>query len=234
MKTRKKMILLAVLTSLMATLFALPSQAVEQEGGVRFMVGLPRGEFEDTLDDESYGLEANYGLRPIPGWSFGVGGNIMTYGSEERKYSHPLVEDYNIETDNNMAGMYLYSQFRPLQGPVQPYVEGRVGMRYLWTESKITDEDWWDWDEVGRQTNYDDWASFYGGSTGLLIQLRDSDMGRNKPGVFLDAKVSWVQGNEATYLAEGDVDIVNDRPVFTPRTSKTSMTTYQLGVTLTF
>lgn len=232
-KNLRPTLLLTALT-LLLTLSAMPTLAVEQEGGVRFLVGMPRGEFKDTLDDEAFGLELHYGVRPSAAWTFGLGGNIMTYGSEEREYSHPLVDDYNIETDNNMAAMFLFTQFRPLQGAVQPYAEARLGMRYLWTESKITDDDWWDWDEVARKTNYDDFASYWGGAAGLLIRLKDSNMGENKPGVFLDAKVSFAQGAEAEYLAEGDVDIVNDRPVFEPRKSKTSMTNYQLGVVLTF
>ena len=226
--------LVIITLALAAILTALPTLAVEQEGGIRFLAGLPRGEFKDTLDDEAFGLELHYGVRPTAAWTFGLGGNIMSYGSEEREYSHPLVDDYNVETDNNMAGLFLFAQYRPLQGAVQPYGEARLGMRYLWTESKITDDDWFDWDEVARKTNYDDFASYWGGAAGLLIRLKDSNMGENQPGVFLDAKVSFAQGGEAEYLAEGDVTIEGDRAVFEPRKSKTNLTNYQLGVVLTF
>ncbi len=232
---RNSIVLMALALITLSTLPAAPARAVEQEGGVRLMVGVPRGEFDDSLDNESFGVELHYGVRPATGWTFGVGGNIMSYGSESRRYSHPLVDDYEIETSNNMAAGFLFAQWRPLQGAVQPYLEARAGLRYLWTESKIKDDDWWDWDEeVARKTNFDDSATFYGGSVGMLIQLKDSDQGRKQPGVFLDAKVSLVQGGEAEYLAEGDIEIVNDRPVFEPRKSNTDMTTYQLGVVLTF
>ncbi len=86
----------------------------------------------------------------------------MIYGSETTTYSLPLVEDFDLTTDNNLAGAFLYAQWRPLSGAVQPYVEGRVGMNYLWTDSKLEDEDWWDDDDVARKTNYDDFARLLG------------------------------------------------------------------------
>jgi len=228
MNTWKTITLLALLA------FATNALALDHEGGTRFIVGAPTGEFGDAVDNEGFGIELHYGLRPEPSWTFGFGLNAMIYGSETREYSLPLVEDFELNTDNYLAGCFFFAQWRPLTGAVQPYVEARAGINYLWTESKLQDEDWWDDDEVARETNYDDFAQYWGGGGGLLIRLSEGNPADNKPGVFLDLKVTYLQGTEAEYLTEGDITLVNDAPVFKASQSETDLTTYALGVVLTF
>lgn len=83
------------------------------------------------------------------------------------------------------AGAFLFAQWRPLRGAVQPYAEAQVGVDYLWTESKLQDEDWWDDDQVARKTNYDVFATVWGGAGGLLIRLSNGNKAEKKPGVVL-------------------------------------------------
>ena len=229
MNTMKTLVLLAVIFSLSTSAVAL-----DQEGGARFLIGEPTGEFGDAVDNVGVGLELHYGLRPVPALTFGVGFNAMIYGSESQTLSLPLVEDFDLTTSNNLAGSFLFAQWRPLSGAVQPYAEARVGINYLWTESKLEDEDWWDDDEVARETNYDDFAAYWGGGGGLLIKLKEADYANDQPGVFLDIKVSHLRGSVAEYLTEGDISIVDNVPIYHSSQSKTDLTTYELGVVLTF
>jgi len=228
MKTLKILILLVLLTVTSNVI------AIEQEGGARLMLGLPTGEFGDAVDSEGFGIELHYGVRPRPSLTFGLGLNAMIYGSETTTHSLPLVEDFDLTTDNNLAGGFLFAQWRPLTGAVQPYAEARVGINYLWTESKLEDEDWWDDDQVARKTNYDDFAAFWSGGGGLLVRLCEGNREEKKPGVFLDFNVTCIQGAEAEYLTEGDISIVNNVPVYEASRSKTDLTTYKMGVVLTF
>jgi len=228
MKTRKIVILLVLLC------LATPATALEYEGGAKLLLGTPTGAFGDAVDSEAGGLELHVGLRPQPALTFGLGCNALIYGSETRRYSLPLVEDFDLTTENSMAGAFFYAQWRPLDGPVQPYAEARAGVSYLWTESKLEDEDWWDGDEVARETNFDDVTTFWGGAGGLLLRLASGNAEQKKPAVYLDLKVSHLQGGEAEYLTEGDIEIVDDKPVFDPSRSQTDLTSYQLGVVLTF
>ncbi|NNF06155.1 MAG: hypothetical protein HKN21_05290, partial [Candidatus Eisenbacteria bacterium] len=171
---------------------------------------------------------------PQPSLTFGVGADILVYGSETTKVRLPLVEDFELNTDNNLAGFFLFGQYRPFAGPIQPYVEGRVGFNYFWTESKLEDKDFFDDGEVARETNYDDFTTFYGGGGGILIQLSEGNRVEGKPGVFLDLKATYLQGGEAEYLTEGDIEIINDIPVFNASKSETDRATYEIGVVLTF
>ena len=231
MKTLNIVVLMALL-GLLAT--ASVAVALEQEGGLHFVVGAPAGEFGDTVKDPGFGLALHYGLRPQPALTFGIGLDILIYGSETRPIRLPLVDDFDISTTNNLADGFLFAQWRPLTGALQPYAEARFGVHYLWTESVLEDQDWWDDGEVARETNYEDSTSFWGAGGGLLIRLREGGDYGVSPGVFLDLKATYLQGGEAEYLAEGDIDIVNDVPVYNPSKSETSLVLYELGIVMTF
>ncbi len=205
-----------------------------QEAGIRFLVADPAGAFGDQVDDLGFGLGVHWGLRPDPSLTLGLGGQFAIYGSESRDLELPLVDDVELTTTNNLAAGFLLAQWRPARGAVQPYAEGRLGLQYLWTESQLEDEDWWDQDDVGRQTNLDDWATFWSAGGGLLIRLRDVGPEQGPPGVLLDLKATYLRGSEAEYLTEGAVTLEGDRPVLTVSESTTDLVTYELGVVLTF
>lgn len=227
-KTLTPILVLIVTLTLTAPGFG----AVEQEAGGHFIVANPIGDFGEATDNLGFGLEGHWGVRPSPQLSLGLGGSIMTYGGEKRRYDLPLVEEFDLTTDNNMAGAFLYAQYRPVEGGLQPYVEGRAGFNYIWTESRLEDEDWWDFEEVARETNFDDFAGFVAGSGGLLVRLVDGAGGG--PDIFLDLKVTYQKGFEAEYLTEGAVELVDDRPVYHVTESDMNMMLYQLGVKVGF
>ncbi|MBZ0269654.1 porin family protein [bacterium] len=215
-------------------LFATSAFALQQEAGFRARVGDPTGEFGDAVTDPGIGLGAHYGLRPVPGFTFGVGVDFLIYGSETTTYSLPLVEDFDLTTNNYLGTGFLFAQWRPIAGPVQPYAEARLGGNYLWTESKLEDRDFWNDEDVARKTNYDDGALFWGAGGGLLIRLRDCEPEECKPGVLLDFKVLHQRGGEAKYLTRGDIEVVDNVPIYHPTESETDLTSYELGVVLTF
>jgi hypothetical protein len=228
MKTLKTLVMIAVLA------LAVNATALEHECGVRLIVGEPTGQFGDNVDTEAAGLALHYGVRPQPSLTFGIGLNAMNYGNEKTEFSMPLVEDFERVTNNNLAGTFVFAQYRPLDGRIQPYAEAKFGFNYMWTDTKLSDDDWWDDDDVARKTNQDDFAKFWGGGGGLLIQVREGDGCIKSPGVMIDFKVTFLQGDKAEYLTEGDIEIVNNKPVYDVRDSEINMTTYELGVVLTF
>lgn len=228
MKILKAVVLFALIT------VSTNAFALEQEGGIRLMLGSPTGEFGDAVENPGIGGAIHYGVRPQPSLTFGAGFDLMIYGSETRRIRMPLVEDFKLNTSNLIAGGFLFAQWRPFTGAVQPYAEARIGLNYLWTESKLEDVDWWDDNEVAGKTNFDDTATFWSGGGGILIRLSEGDVSEDITGVFLDLKATYLKGAEAEYLTEGDITIVNDAPVFDASLSETDLITYELGVVLTF
>lgn len=219
---------LILLTMIIA---ATAAPALEQEAGVRLLLTDPVGAFDEAVNEVGGGLSIHYGVRPSRQFTLGVGMHAMMYGSESREYDLPLVDEFELTTTNNMAGGFLFAQFRPIQAGIEPYGEVRLGTNYFWTESELEDDDWWGDGGVATETNDDDWAGFWSVGGGLLITLHDGD---SKPGVLLDLKVTYQQGGTAEYLGEGDVDIVDDEPVYEVSESETDLMMYELGVVLTF
>ena len=76
--------------------------------------------------------------------------------------------------------------------------------------------------------------TYWGVGGGLLVLVHDGDRAQNSPSVFIDFKVNYTQGSEAEYLSEGDIEIVDDFPVFDVSNSETDLTTFQIGVVFTF
>jgi len=225
------------LATLLATLLAVarPAAAEDFEGGLRLIVADPTGEFGRAVEDPGFGLIGHLGVRVAPTWTIGIGLHGMMYGSQSTTQHLPLVDDFELTTTNNLAGACFFTRVAPLaDAVVQPYAEGSYGFNYLWTESKLEDDEWWSDDEVARKTNFDDFASYWSAGGGLLVRLAKGDAEQKKPGVFLDLGVRHWGGSDAEYLTEGDITVVDGHPVFAASKSRTDLTSYEAGVTLTF
>ncbi len=210
-----------------------PAKA-QHQAGARLDLALPQGDFSDNLEDPGFGLDGHYAYNVTPMTAFGVYMGYLMYGRETRTDRHPLVGDFNIVTSNNIFSMGLLAQLKGADGPVVPYVEGRFGFQYLWTESKLEDDDWANNEAIAETVNYDDFALVYGGGGGISFRLSQGQ-GPGNPGVFLDLKVLYLLGANAEYLTEDDIDIdANEEPVFDANESNTDLMHYQLGVSFTF
>ncbi|MBK6900439.1 MAG: hypothetical protein IPH09_14720 [bacterium] len=218
-------------------LIAVPCTALAgHEAGARIDVGVPKGDFADNLEDPGFGLAGHYAWSPAPAFAVGVGLGYLIYGSETRVIELPLVEDVDLTTTNNLAAFHLLMQLRSPRGAVRPYLEGRFGGQYLWTESKLEDQDFWDDDEVGKEVNYDDFALVYGGGGGLLIGVRSPKPGDKRPWALdLDFKALWLYGENASYLTEGGIELdTRNFPVFRPSESETDLLHVEVGVNFRF
>ena len=147
--------------------------------------------------------------------------------------SLPLVDDFDIQTSNNIADAFLLARFDLIEGPVVPYLEGRFGFRYLWTESSIEDDDFWDDDDdTARQVNDDDMTSLYSWGGGLRIHLGGG--GPELREIALDLRVMNSAGGEARYLTEGSISVSGDRVLMRPSETETDLTLYSVGVAFLF
>jgi hypothetical protein len=228
-RTRKPVVL-----GLLLLLAATSAPAQDGEFGLRFLTAEPAGPFGEAVDNLGFGASIHVGVRTAYALTFGFGLQYMIYGRETTEHALPLVEPFDLTTINNLGGGFLLAHWRPLGGAVQPYGESRLGLNYLWTESKLEDDSWWNDGEVARKTNHDDFAGFWSLGGGLLIRLSRGDHAADRPGVLLDFKVTNQHGGRAEYLTEGDITLVDDRPVFAASRSETDMVIYEFGVVLTF
>lgn len=206
------------------------------EGSIHFQLASPVGEFADHVDDVALGLNMDWTYSGDGPLALGLGGDFLIYGHNTVVMDLPLVEDFEYVTDNNMASLFAIARLKASEGFFQPYVEARFGWSYIWTETKLEDEDWWDDDEVARETNFDDFALIWGGGAGLRLMLHEADpRDEESKDVMLDMRVIYRRGACADYLTEGAIVVEADDSVhLEPSRSRTDLVQYMLGVTIGF
>ena len=203
------------------------------QGDINVVVGLPQGEFEDTIDNAGFGLSLFGGLglgrTPIV---IGVDLGFLVYGYERRRepFSTTIPDvTVRVETSNAIAMGHAVLRLQPPSGAVQPYLDGLFGFKYFFTETSIHDDDYFD-EEIASTTNFDDAALSYGVGGGLDIMLH---RGRGAV-VMINAGARYLFGRQAEYLQEGSIERRNGRVFFATDRSETDILLMQLGITFKF
>ncbi|HOX86473.1 MAG TPA: hypothetical protein PKW76_12530 [bacterium] len=229
---------------LVALVLPLFGQAAFQTG-IHFQLGVPQGEFGDEVDNPGFGLDANF-LYNFSQTPFLVGGSLgfLVYGSETRNEPFSLtIPDVTVDvtTSNNILLAHLLLRIQPQQGFLRPYMDGLVGINYLWTDTSIRSEDFEFDDDVATSTNYDDSAFSYGGGGGIMVNVwnrsitLDDTEEKKLSSVFIDFGVHYLKGGKAAYLKKGDVERTeNGKVIYHPSESTTDLLNYRLGVSLAF
>jgi hypothetical protein len=159
----------------------------------------------------------------------------MNYGSSERRepFSTTIPDVFvRVNTTNNFILGHAILRLQPNTGVFRPYLQGMVGFNYLFTETKIENENNVG-QEVASSTNLSDGAFSYGGGAGLMFMVYHPNDGSISD-VYLDLGARYIFGGEAEYLKEGSVRNVNGRVAYDSYTSATDLLELQIGVTVRF
>ncbi|HQU71735.1 MAG TPA: outer membrane beta-barrel protein [Calditrichia bacterium] len=213
---------------------------------VAFSTALPKGEFENNLDNNGFGINvngsANLGKSPF---ALGLELAYLQYGSETRNVPFSLtIPDVTVDvtTSNNIVQAFALLRAQNPHGVLRPYVDGLVGFNYLYTETKIEDEDNIDDDDVvASSKNFDDFAFSYGFGGGVMVKLYEAAPSLGEDGhydrpasILLDLRVRYLLGGEAEYLRRGDIERVNGEVIISPVQSKTDLLTFNIGISVAF
>jgi hypothetical protein len=205
-------------------------------------VGVPQGAFSERLDGAiGFGVSLQ-ALHHIPATPVAVGVELggLVYGVEtirERFGGGALGRvEVDVTTQNNIGLGHLLLRLQPPAGAFRPYVDGLVGMSYLFTDSRIQDVDR-NRPEIASSTNFDDLTFSYGGSVGMQARLvRGVDQKSGRPYEFgLDARLRYLRGGEADYLKRGSIsqDSAGNLTYEVER-SRTDLLLPQLGLVVRF
>ncbi|MCD6502322.1 hypothetical protein J7L01_06940 [bacterium] len=223
-----------------------PLFAITNQAGIGLTVNLPQGEFRDNVDRVGFGIGIDYVAKLDPYIGLGGAFGVMTYGSERRNepFSTTIPDvTVDVTTSNN----FLFFQLMPrISVPISiavPYIEGRVGLNYLWTDTRIDNQS--DGEEVASSTNFDDIAFCYGGAAGLMVRVWKKPTRRSKhkgksnddspDAVYIDLKAVYAKGGNAEYLKEGSVHRTTGGSVaYDVSESHTDLLTIGLGVDFDF
>jgi opacity protein-like surface antigen len=195
------------------------------QGGVYFLTFVPRGEFSENLGN-SYGAGMQ-GLVRIGSSPFMVGGDLalVIYGDERRL--DPTISE-RVTTSNYILLPHFVLRAQPRLGVIRPYVEGLIGLKYLWTESSTSEVDIDG--NVINDVNLSDTSFSYGVGGGLQISPTKTRESR----FMLDIGVRWLRGGRAEYLREGSIRGVNGSVVYDVLSSRTDALAVRAGVTYRF
>lgn len=220
---------------LLVFLFFIPIKVNAQSSDVDFNVlfGSPQNDFRNNLDRNAFGLNGSYAYQ-IPNTSIHLGAEMgfMTYGQDTRKEAFSLtIPDVSVEvkTDYNIATGHLFLRYEFNSGLIKPYLDGLIGLQYLFTNTTISDFDTGN-DPIASETNFDDTAFSYGYGGGLKFSVAE----QNGSPIFINLKIRYLQGNEAAYLQPGSIIRDSGQLRFDEATSSTDLLTIHLGVAFKF
>lgn len=239
--TRTTLVTCAVALALVAG--AAPARAqMEMHGGhgaLHFMMVFPQGDFKKNVDDLGFGFSGDLGyaipqLPVVAGLQLGY----AIYGS--KTFTVPFSEtigivNADVTTTNSLGLFHLFLRLQPNHGVFRPYIEGLVGGAYLVTSSSITNKN--TGEEVAGSTNRDDFAFSYGAGGGIAFLVHEEKEAGDPLQVFIDLRVRYLYGGEATYFRSDAVQMRDGKLFFDTtkeHTSKTDLFTPHLGVTVRF
>ena len=217
---------------------------IRPEASLNFTIGFPTGEFRDNIDDPGFGGSIYGGLQlgqsPV---AIGVDLNFLVYGRSRQSVPFsqtvgPAVQ-VDVVTTNSIVQPHLTARLQPQDGTFRPYLAGLVGFKYLFTETEVRDDDRQDRDPIASTTNFDDFAFSGGAAAGMNIRLYRTAPEKTLRDVSLHLGVQYLYGQEAEYLAEGEIEDVNengriDDEELDIRRSRTTLIQPQIGVTVRF
>lgn len=220
-------------------LAAVPASAQDFQGGIDFLVGLPQGDFRQNVDKTGFGVAGTIGWAPEQSpLMVGLELGFMVYGSETRREPFSTTTPnvfVDVNTSNNFFLGHLIVRGQPNTGTVRPYLQGMLGLNYLFTRTKIENSSN-PGDEIASSEDLSDNAFSYGGGGGILflVWTQDEEEGDGVREVLIDVGARYVKGNEARYLKEGSIRYAGGRVIYDVSESKTDLLELQIGVALRF
>ncbi|WP_419948245.1 hypothetical protein [Candidatus Palauibacter sp.] len=200
------------------------------ELGGTLAVMSPQGQFGGLVGEGfGAGFHAALGFDDARAFRLRLEAGYLNYGSETLGVPVFAATDRilaDIVTRNNIGYVGLGPEIRLPYGPVQPYVNGFVGLGYFFTVSSVERWELFESFDSGTTVNFDDVRGAYGFGGGIAIPL-----GRSTPHV-LRIEAAYRRHGRTEYLVPGS--IVEDglgRTSFTPIASDVDFMLFQVGVT---
>jgi hypothetical protein len=208
-------------------------QAQNFQFGIDFTAAFPQSDFKKNIDANGYGVGGQflYGIKKSP-FLIGADLGFVTYGSESfTEQLSPTIPEVRvrIKTTNNIFGSHFVLRAQQREGKVRPYVEGLVGLQYLFTRTAVSND--FNDEEFAADTNFSDSTFSVGAGAGVQFLLTK---GVNKPDVLLDTKVRYLRGGRAEYLRKGSIFRGDGEVFFEPLSSPIHLVNFQIGVTFRF
>lgn len=240
---------LAVILAAIVAIFPLNGYAQSEgssprgQGSLKFLVGVPVGEFADNVDQAGFGANVYAGamLGTSP-FQVGLDVSFLVYGRSRRTVPFsstvgPAVE-VDVVTTNSIIQPHAVFRVQPPTGVFRPYVEGLIGFKYLVTQTRVEDDR--SNESIASTNNFNDfaWSGGLGAGVDIRVASSQTEAGKTQR-YFINLGVQYLAGQEAEYLAEGElVDSNGDGALSNDelpiRRSRTNLVQPTVGFTIMF
>lgn len=188
-----------------------PDTQITGQGSLSFALGLPTGEFNQNIDNLGYGANVYIGAE-FPNSIFGIGldFSFFVYGRSSRstvfnRDDPDLVAvPIDVITTNSLVQPHLVLRMQPSTGTVRPYLEGKFGFKYLFTDTRIQNQRRSD-EEIASSRNFDDITISGGAGAGAHFMIMESVPESSIGNMYINLGFQYSLGREAEYLASGPV-----------------------------
>jgi len=240
-----KLLACLALTSLL--LAGIPAaHAQDWQAGGHLLAGFPVGAFKDRIGGPGFGIAGHLGYLPHDQpYLVGLQLGFLNYGSQ----TVPMVSGgrtVDVTWSNNILLVHAMGRVQGQAGVFRPYVEGLIGMNWMFTTSSFESWDGIDEDpETTTSLEFDDTAFSYGGGGGVMIALAgifgndeerssgEEDEGSGG-GLMVDLGVRYIAGKRTQYLRSGSVTNTGPAITFAPVESDTDLLIVMAGVSFRF
>ena len=198
-------------------------------------LGVPKGEFAETLDRYAYGgeFEVLYHFKGLP---FAAGGSFLYqhFGTTRER----LFAGINYKTTSGMFVPSLLVRIDPKLRNFSPYIEGTLGGNFINAQTKVSGlivNILGDDEEENTLREFYSVSLSYGFGAGVKILLKDwSYPGQDKTRLYLHLKARYSYGGEARYLLKDGVEIIDHNSYTEIRyyttESRTDLLTFSAGI----
>jgi hypothetical protein len=203
-----------------------------------FVVGVPLLDFAEKMDDTGFGAGSSFlvNLKAAPFW-VGAGFDYLSFSSKRVRIREPIAQTgisrrYDWTVHSQALLPYAVLRYQPESDFfIRPYLEGKIGVRGLFTITRLDERSDSEYDVIDTRTNLSDWSFAYGGGAGLQIFFTN-----DKCGAF-DLYCGWMRGAAADFYTKAAGAGVSDDPLdaFEKRhTSATDFLLPRIGFTILF
>jgi len=201
----------------------------ELRGELRFIAGVPQRDFKQITGDLGYGASGSVRvpLREIP-LQMGVDFGFLFFDGATREFGPDA--EATVRYDTNVSMAHVIGRYYLHEGTYSPYIDGLVGVKYLFTDARVTRRVLPNLAPVtGADLN--DWAFSYGAGAGLDVALFSEARRFWFNALLMSAGARYLFGTEADCIAE---ETGATGEVSTTQCGSTDLFIPQFGLTLQF
>jgi hypothetical protein len=240
----KKLLLLSFVLSSLVTFAQEKSSSFKNTRKANLGVGVqfvqPTGEYAERYNGQPIGLSGvfSHPIKRLPfDWGMQFSWNQMG----------ALDKDISVYGGTNTAGDTIFNngtyrvrhnnyryqgliRLRPLNGAIQPYLEGLAGFETFSTKTDLSVQNSGGYSSIEEaKVQQSSTSLLYGYAIGIRIQSKQAKR------VWFDLRYENIQGAKTQYVIPETVTIQNNSALtYTTGTTKTNRQIIQIGVTLGF